>query len=133
MQTVDDLMALIERLEKAMRPLGEAAESPDHDRVRELYQHLMQDASGEPLQQARLTVLHEILEPYVPVVASAKSQDPSTLTYNTKAAIGALVVFLCHLDEGDYEAAESTLQVATEMLHETIELLRAFKGDCALA
>ncbi len=133
MQTVDILMELIERLEKAMRPLGETADSPDHDRVRELYEHLMQHASGEPLKQARLTVLHEILEPYVPSVQSAKFQDRSALTYNAKAAIGALVVFLCHLDECEYEAAESTLQVATEMLHETIELMRAFKGDCALA
>lgn len=133
MRTVDSLMALIERLEKAMRPIGEAPDSPDHDRVRELYQHLMQDAAADPLEQARLTVLHEILAPYVPSVSSAEFQTPGALTYNAKAAIGALVVFLCHLDEGDYELATSTLQVATELLHEMIELLRAFKGDCALA
>ena len=133
MLTVDVLMELIERLEKAMRPIGDTLDSPDHERVRELYRHLSLVESRQPLKQARLTVLHEILEPYLPPVQSARCRDTSALTHNAKATIGALVVFLCHLDDCEFEAAATTLQAAIEMLHETSELMRGLKGDFAIA
>jgi hypothetical protein len=133
MLTVDILNELIERLEKAMRPISEDPNSRDHDRVRELYQYLSQIESGQPLENARLTVLQEMLEPYLPSVQPEKVQDLSALTYNTKAVIGALVVFLCHLDDGALDAADATLQAAFEMLRETNELIRGLKGDFALA
>ncbi|MEE8301556.1 MAG: hypothetical protein V3S24_03875 [Candidatus Tectomicrobia bacterium] len=133
MLTIDILMELIERLEKAMRPIGESSDSSDHDRVRQLYQHLLKETAGDPLEQARLTVLHEILEPYLPSVQPTKPQDASAVTYNAKAAIGALVVFLCHLDDCDYETAEMSLQAASQVLHETRELMRGLKGEFAVA
>ena len=133
MLTVDILIDLIERLEKAMRPIGEDPDSRDHERVRELYQHLCTAESGKPLEQARLTVLHEILASYLPPLQSKKLQDTSALTYNAKAIIGALVVFLCHLDDHDFDAAEATLQAAFQMLRETSELMRGIKGDFAIA
>lgn len=133
MLTVDVLMALIERLEKAMRPLGETPDSSDHERVRELYQQLSLVESRQPLEQARLTVLHEILEPYLPPVQPLKRRDTSALTHSVKAAIGALVVFLCYLDDCEFDAADTTLQAVLDMLHETSELMRGLQGDYAIA
>lgn len=133
MLTVEILMDLIERLEKAMRPIGEDPGSCDHDRVRELYQHLSRDTSGQPLEQARMTVLHEILAPYLPPVQPEKLHDTSALTHNAKAVIGALVVFLCYLDDCEIDAAETTLQAAFEMLRETSELMRGINGEFAIA
>lgn len=133
MLTVDVITELIERLEKAMRPIGENLDSPDHERVRELYQHLRQVDPTQPLTQARLTVLHEILEPYLPSVQPVRCQDTSALTHNAKAAIGAIVVFLCYLDDCEFDAADTTLQAALNMLHETSELMRGLQGDFAVA
>ncbi len=38
------LLALVERIEKAMRPLGRERYGPDHDRVRLLYANLVRTA-----------------------------------------------------------------------------------------
>jgi hypothetical protein len=133
MLTVDVLTELIERVEKAMRPIGESPDSSDHERVRELYQHLRLVETKQPLRQARLTVLHEILEPYLPSVQPVRRRDTSALTHNAKAAIGAIVVFLCYLDDSEFDAADTTLQAALKMLHETSELMRGLQGDFAIA
>ena len=59
--------------------------------------------------------------------------DTSALIHNAKAAIGAIVVFLCYLDDCEFDAAGTTLQAALQMLHETSELMRGLKGDFAIA
>jgi hypothetical protein len=133
MLSVDTLLALIERVEKAMRPLSATEQGPDHDRVRELYLHLCADVAGDPLEQARLAVLQEILQPYLSTVQPALSQDATAVAYNVKAAIGALVMLLCRLDDHDYEAASMALQAACEVLQEARELLQAQRGNMAYA
>jgi hypothetical protein len=58
---VETLPILVDRIEKAMRPLGLIRCGPDHDRVRRLYANLVQTSTGNPLELARRAVLYEIL------------------------------------------------------------------------
>jgi hypothetical protein len=108
-------------------------QGPDHERVRELYAHLLAltEAADDPLEQARLAVLHEILEPYLHALQHALVADPGIIVYNVKAAMGALVMLLCHVDEPDYDAAADALQTALELLEEAQDVLRCFRGDMA--
>jgi hypothetical protein len=133
MLSVDMLLELIERVEKAMRPLSATEQGADHERVRELYRHLCADIAGDPLEQARLAVLQEILQPYLNTMQPVLPQDAAAVAYNVKAAIGALVMLLCRLDEHDYEAASMALHAACEVLQEAHEILRIRRGDMAYA
>jgi hypothetical protein len=60
-----ELTALVERIEKAMRPVSEQGHGPDHDRVRALYAYLQTVCTGNALERARRAVLYEILFPVV--------------------------------------------------------------------
>lgn len=133
MLSMDILLELIERVEKAMRPLMATDQGPDHERVRALYLDLLTDATGDPLEQARLAVLHEILQPYLSTLQHTFLQDATVVAYNVKAAIGALVMLLCRLDDHDYEAATASLHAACEVLQEAQDLLRALRGGVAHA
>jgi hypothetical protein len=133
MLPLDTLLELIERVEKAMRPLSATTHSPDHDRVRELYLHLLTESADDPLEQARLTVLHDILQPYLTTLQKTTVRDTSAIAYNVKAAIGALVMLLCRLDDRDYDAAETSLRTARQLLEETQELLKSLLGNVAHA
>jgi hypothetical protein len=133
MLSMEVILELIERLERAMRPLSAANQGPDHDRVRELYQYLRQEATDEPLEQARLTVLQEILQPYLSLVQPNLVFTPAVAASQVKAAIGTLLMLLCHLEEHDYEAAASALVTASQVLEEVHLLLRALQGDIAHA
>ena len=133
MLSVDILLELIERVEKAMRPLSAADQGPDHDRVRELYLDLLAETAGDPLEQARLAVLHEILQPFLDTSQHTLLRDTTAVAYNVKAAIGALVMLLCRLDDHNYEAAAGSLHAACEVLQEARDLLRAFRGGVAHA
>jgi hypothetical protein len=118
-----------------MRPLSATNQGPDHERVRELYANLLALTADtdEPLEQARLAVLHEILEPDLQALQHTAVSDPSAVIYNVKAAMGALVMLLCHVDEPDYDAAADSLQTALELLHEAQGVLGIFRGDVAEA
>jgi hypothetical protein len=70
-----ELADLVERIEKAMRPVSERGHGPDHDRVRELYRYLQTVCTGDALERARRAVLYEILSPTVQVETS--NGDPS--------------------------------------------------------
>jgi hypothetical protein len=133
MLPVDTLLELIERVEKAMRPLSVSEQSPDHERVKDLYTHLLMEAEDDPLEQARLSVLHEILQPYLTALRQTNLLDTSAVVYNVKAAIGALVMLLCRVDDRDFEAAEASLGTAYEVLQETQDLLKGLQGDVAHA
>jgi formiminotetrahydrofolate cyclodeaminase len=133
MLPVETFLELIERVEKAMRPLSASQQSKDQDRVRELYLHMLQEAADDPLEQARLSALHEILQPYLTHLRQTTVQDTSAVVYNVKAAIGALVMLLCRLDDRDYEAADASLSSASQVLQDVQELLKSLKGDVAHA
>jgi hypothetical protein len=133
MLSMEAILELIERLERAMRPLAAAHEGPDHDRVREIYQCLTQEDSGEPLEQARLVVLQEILQPYLHLIQQNMLFAPSAVAAHVKAAIGAMVLLLCHLEEHDYDAAAASLHTVSQLLEEASLLLRALQGDIAQA
>jgi hypothetical protein len=133
MLSLEAILELIERLERAMRPLSTANQGPDHDRVRELYQYLQQEETDEPLEQARLTVLQEILQPYLSLVQPNLAFTPAAVANQVKAAIGTLLMLMCHLEEHDYEAAASALVTASQVLEEVHLLLRALRGDVAHA
>ena len=129
----DTFLELIERVEKAMRPLSTSEQNPENERVRELYLHLLAESTDDPLEQARLSVLHEILQPYLAALQPPMMQNTSAIIYNVKAAIGALVMLLCRLDDHDYEAAETSLGTACQVLEETQELLHSLMGNVAHA
>lgn len=57
----ESLSRLVDRIEKAMRPLSGGRYGPDHDRVRELYRYLRTISTGDALARARRVVLYEIL------------------------------------------------------------------------
>jgi hypothetical protein len=130
---MEAILELIERLERAMRPLSAVHEGPDHDRVRELYYSLTQADSDEPLEQARLVVLQEILQPYLNLIQQHMLFAPSAVAAHVKAAIGAMVLLLCHLEEHDYDAAATSLHSVSQLLEEAHQLLRALQGDVAQA
>jgi hypothetical protein len=108
---------------------------PDHQRVRELYADLSRESDGtdDPLEQARLEVLHNILEPYLATAQQALPGEPSIIVYDVKAALGALVLPLCHLDEHDYDSAAEGLDAAIHSLQDAQDLLRAFRDGIAYA
>ena len=133
MLPVDTFLELIERVERAMRPLSDSESSAEHDRVRELYRQMVTEAEDDPLEQARLLALHEIIQPYLAALEQATIQDTSAIVYNVKATIGALVMLLCQLDDHHYEAAEASLASACEVLRETQELFKSLQGDVAHA
>ena len=133
MLSMEAILELIERLERAMRPLSAMHEGPDHDRVRELYQSLTQEDSDEPLEQARLVVLQDILQPYLSVIQQHMLFAPGAVAAHVKAAIGAMVLLLCYLEEHDYEAAATSLHTVSQLLEEAHLLLRALRGDLAHA
>ena len=133
MLSMEAILELIERLERAMRPLAAANQGPDHDRVRELYQYLQQEKTDEPLEQARLTVLQEILQPYLSLVQQNLVFSPAAVANQVKAAIGTLLLLICHLEEHDYEAAASALVTTGQVLEEVHLLLRALRGNVAHA
>jgi len=133
MLPVETFLELIERVEKAMRPLSDTQPSSDRERVRELYAQMLMEAQDDPLEQARLSALHEILQPYLADLEHSTVQRNSAIVFNVKAAIGALVVLLCHLDERRLPAAESSLHAAREMLQETQELLKSLRNNIAHA
>ena len=60
---IRELPELVERIEKAMRPLSETGRGPEHERVRELYTYLVTVCTGNPLERARVAVLYEMLFP----------------------------------------------------------------------
>jgi hypothetical protein len=136
MLSMEAILELIERLERAMRPLSAVHEGPDHDRVRELYSSLTQDDSedtDEPLEQARLVVLQEILQPYLGVIQQHMLFAPSAVAAHVKAAIGAMVLLLCYLEEHDYDAAATSLHTVSQLVEEANLLLRALRGNIAHA
>jgi hypothetical protein len=133
MLSMETILELIERLERAMRPLSAADQGPDHERVRELYQYLQQEATDEPLELARLAVLQEILQPYLSLVQQNLVLTPTAVASQVQAAIGTLLMLLCHLEARDYEAASGALVAAGQILEEAHLLLRALRGDMAQA
>jgi hypothetical protein len=133
MLPVDTFLELIERVEKAMRPLSDVQQNPDHNRMRELYLQMLTEAGNDPLEQARLSALQEIIQPYLLALERATVQNTSDIVYNVKAAIGALVMLLCQLDDRNYPAAGSSLVSACEVLQETQELFKSLQGDVAHA
>jgi hypothetical protein len=133
MLSMEAILELLERLERAMRPLSTANQGPDHDRVRELYQSLQHEETDAPLDQARLTVLQEILQPYLSLVPPNLVFTPAAVANQVKASIGTLLMVICHLEEHDYEAAASALVTTSQILEEVHLLLRALRGDVAHA
>jgi hypothetical protein len=136
MLSMEAILELIECLERAMRPLSAMHEGPDHDRVRELYDALTQDDAvdaDEPLEQARLMVLQEILQPYLSVIQQNMLFAPSAVAAHVKAAIGALVLLLCYLEQHDYDAVTTSLHTVSQLIEEAHLLLRALRGNIAYA
>jgi hypothetical protein len=118
MRFQDQPIALIERLEILTRPLSERGLGPDHDRLRELYLSCLEQSIGDPLEQARRTVLYEILSPYFQAV-----QEPAPITTQTaidraRQAIGLLATFICRLEEHNHDAAAASLEAAHQALQE---------------
>jgi len=114
----DQPIALIERLEILMRPLSERGLGPDHDRLRELYLASLEQSIGDPLEQARRTLLQEILSPYFQAI-----QEPATLTTqaaldHARRAIGLLATFICRLEEHNDDAAAASLEAAQQALQD---------------
>jgi hypothetical protein len=60
---IRELPDLVERIEKAMRPLAESGHGSDHERVRALYTYLVTVCTGNALERARRVVLYEMLSP----------------------------------------------------------------------
>ncbi len=133
MMPVDTLIELIERVERAMRPLSSGPQSPDHDRVREVYMQMLTDESDDPLEKARLKVLHEIVQPYLTALQQTLIPDTSAVVHHVKAAIGALVMLLCHLDDRDFDAAHDALTTTLQVLRDVQELLKTLQGNVAHA
>jgi hypothetical protein len=133
MLSMEAILELIERLEQAIRPLSATDQAPDHDGVCELYQSLQHEESDEPVETVGLAVLQEMLRPYLSSLEQNLLFTPGAVAAQTKAAIGALVMLLCHLETRDYEAAATTLSTACQVLEEANILLRALRGVIAHA
>jgi hypothetical protein len=133
MLSMETILELIERLERAMRPLSARNQGPEHDRVYDLYQSMQHEECDDPLQHARLAVLQEILQPYLSLLQENLIFAPSAVSAQAKAAIGALVMLMCHLEEHNYEAATTALTAASQVLEEAHLLLKALRGDIAHA
>jgi hypothetical protein len=135
MLSLETLLELIARVERAMRPLSTTSAGPDHERVSELYTDLVgaPDSTDDPLEQARLEVLYDILHQYLPPAEPALVYDTDTAVYDIQTAIGALIMCLCRLDDEDYEAALASLDTARHLLQDTQDLFSAFRGGMAQA
>lgn len=72
---IRELPDLVERIEKAMRPLSETGHGSEHERVRELYTYLVTVCTGDALEQARRAVLYEMV---FPVLQACHSQEVYT-------------------------------------------------------
>jgi len=131
----DTILELIARVERAMRPLSTSNDDPDHERVRALYTDLAGEAemAGDPLEQARMVVLYDILQPYLAAAEDACGYDTDAIVDDVKAAIGALVLTLCHLEDHDHSAACAALTSARDLLHDAHDFLSAFHGHIAQA
>jgi hypothetical protein len=118
----DQSVELIERLEKLMHPLSERGHGPDHDRLRELYLAYLEQCIGDPLEQARRAVLHELLSSYVQAVQEPPEATPQAIIY-ARNAIGALATFICRLEEQNYVAAAGSLEAASQAFQEVQKCL----------
>jgi hypothetical protein len=118
----DQSVQLIERLEKLMRPLSERGHGPDHDRLRELYLAYLEQCIGDPLEQARRAVLHELLPAYVQAVQEPPEVALQAILY-ARSTIGALATFICRLEEHNYAAAAVSLEAASQALQEVQKCL----------
>jgi hypothetical protein len=133
MLSMEAILELIERLEQAIRPLSGTNQTPDYDGVGELYQSLQHEECDAPVEAVCLAVLQEMLQPYLSSLEHNLVFTPAAVAVQTKAAIGALVMLLCHLEAHDYEAAATVLSTASQALEEATLLLRALRGVIAHA
>ena len=131
----ETFLELIARVERAMRPLSASNGDPDHERVRDLYTDLVSETemAGDPLEQARMAVLYDILQPFLAAGEDEFAYDTLAITDDIKAAIGALVLTLCRLDEHDYNAAHAALNSARDLLHDVHDFFGVFHGEMAQA
>jgi hypothetical protein len=131
----DTILELLARVERAMRPLSASSDDPDHERVRALYADLASETelAGDPLEQARIAVLYDILQPYLAAAEDECTHDTEAIVDDVKAAIGALVLTLCHLEDHDHSAARASLTSARDLLHDAHDFLSAFHGTVAQA
>ena len=114
----DQPIALIERLEILMRPLSERGLGADHDRLRELYLSCLEQSIGDPLEQARRAVLHEILSPYFQATQELVPTTTQAAMDRARRAIGLLATFICRLEEHNKDAAAASLEAAHQALQE---------------
>jgi hypothetical protein len=84
-QWLESLPAVVDRIEKAMRPLAGVSYGIDHDRVRDLYTYLRQLHPDTALERARRVVLAEIL--WAMLRASAQ-HHPDTPMQCSDAVVG---------------------------------------------
>ena len=133
MLSMEAILELIERLEQAIRPLSATDQAPDQDGIGELYQSLQHEGRDAPVEALCLAALQEMLQPYLSSLEHNFVFTPDTVAVQTKAAIGALVMLLCHLEAGDYEAAATALSTASQELEEVSLLLRVLRGVIAHA
>lgn len=131
----ETILELIARVERAMRPLSASNGDPDHERVRDLYTDLASETeiAGDPLEQARMAVLYDILQPYLTAGEDECAYDTIAIVDDIKAAIGALVLTLCRLDEHDYDAACAALHSARDLLRDVHDFFSVLHGDIAQA
>jgi hypothetical protein len=76
---IQELPDLVERIEKAMRPLSETGQGPEHERVRELHSYLATMGTGKALERARRAVLYEILSPVLQACHGPKTDKDTTI------------------------------------------------------
>jgi hypothetical protein len=135
MPTTETILALIARVERAMRPLSTLNAGPDHQRVQELHADLAAepDLVGDPLEQARIAILYDILEPYLSAVGDTLWGDPDSIATDVETAIGALVMSLCRLEEEDYDTAADALDTALHHLQDAQAFLGVYRGGMAEA
>jgi hypothetical protein len=133
MLSMEAILELIERLEQAIRPLPATDQAPDQDGVGELYWSLQHAERHAPVEAVRLAALQEMVQPYLSSLEQNLVFTPETVAAQTKTAIGALVMLLCHLEAGDYEAAATALSTASQELEEVSLLLRVLRGVIAHA
>jgi hypothetical protein len=116
------LVELIERLEKLMRPLSERGHGPDHDRLRELYLAYLEQCIGDPYEQARRVVLHELLLSYFEAVQEPPQATTQAIVY-ARNTIATLATCICRLEEHNYAAAAVSLEAASQALQEASKCL----------
>jgi hypothetical protein len=99
-----------ERFKAIMHPLSECHHGSDHDRLRQLYIELLEQCIGDPLEQARRLVIHEILHPYMHNHSILYTDSVHVVIYQTNLAISSLSLLIGHLEEGDHKAASESLE-----------------------